>query len=126
MANAFENYDFVRIPSGEPEEDPDNEGQYEHARIEGAYALTITGDTRYADMTPEHLAKWIAEADAVAHKTYDEVDIGHIAPFVVPWSAINALRVALRVLVNKGGTQEERDEAIQAIGWALITVESPD
>ncbi len=125
MAQAFENFNFVRIPAG-TEDDPDTVAQYEHARIEGAYLLAQTGDERYTAMQPDQLAAWITAADGYADQTIDEVEAGHISPFVSPWTAVHALRVAARVLVNGAGTQEERDEAMRAIGEALVSVESPD
>lgn len=125
MTNAFDNYDFVKMPEG-TEDDPDNAGQYRHAVVEGWYALSLAEPS----VIPDSLtAEWVAEETAKANEEsapFDEVDVGHISPFVDPWAAVHALRMALRVIVNKGGIQEERDEALKAIGWALRSVEDPD
>ncbi len=125
MTNAFENFTFVKLPSGVPDEDPDTSVQYAHARQEGWYALSrVEPDIIPAAITAESLAEDIRMSSPGVE--YDEVDVGHISPFIDPWAAVYALRVALRVIDNKGGLQEERDEALRAIGFALRSVEDPD
>lgn len=114
MTNAFETFDLTPKPNDQ------TYGDYELAHLEGSYALHMSGDPE-ATITPEDLAKRYALIAELDTRIEEEEN-----PFIEPESAIYALRVAMRLLINKGGTQEERDEALKHIGWALRTIEIPE